>query len=140
MKQIDKLEKKCRNLLRQKDQVKDHAMPVSLIDREMNLILDQIDAVRRQDMELQNRLEEQRLDIESRILNLEPLLHNPAQFWFERQRLTNQLKYTLVRLEQQIFRFTIENQKSIHTLQKRLLELWNMHDQLSQNGTFSNSA
>ena len=134
MKQIDKLEKKCRNLLRQKDHVQDHAMPVSLIDREMNLILDQIDAVRRQDLELRNRLDEQRLEIESRILNQEPLLHHSSQFWFERKRLTNQLKYTVVRLEQQIFRFTIENQKSIHTLQKRLLELWNMHDQLQENG------
>lgn len=140
MNQIDKLEKKCRNLLRRKDHVQDHAMPVALVDREMNLILDQIDAVRRQDLELRNRLDEQRLEIESRILNQEPLLHHSSQFWFERKRLTNQLKYTLVRLEQQIFRFTIENQKSIHTLQKRLLELWNMHDQLSQNGTFSDSA
>ena len=134
MKHIDKLEKKCRDLLRRKDQMKDHAMPTTFIEREMKLILDQINAVRRQDLELRNRLDEQRLEIESRILNQEPLLHHSSQFWFERKRLTNQLKYTVVRLEQQIFRFTIENQKSIHTLQKRLLELWNMHDQLQENG------
>lgn len=135
----DHLEKKCRYLIR-RISTKENGTPATLMEREIALTLEQIDSSRSQNRELRERLDQQRLGIETSILNLEPLRHLPGSLFLERTRLKNQLKHTLVRLEQQFQRQIADGQRTLHALQTRLLELWNMRVQLHKNGDFSNPA
>lgn len=133
----DDLEKKCRELVRGDRQQSNE--PAALIRREIALTLHQIDVVRRQDEELRRQLEQQRLGIGSKILNLEPLPHHSAQFWFERNRLMNQLKHTEIRLGQQSLRLALDSRKTLNDLHDRLLQLLNKHEQLDSSDLHGNT-
>ncbi len=126
----ENLEAKCRRLVN--SQHAETSDPASLIEHEISLTLEQIDAVRSQEHQLEDRLTKREIDLKTRILNLKtpPLEYNWDR-WARRKQMTHQLETSLVRLEQQFQGLAVEREKRLHTLQDRLLELWNRREQVA---------
>ncbi len=126
----ENLEARCRRLInRQRPETSD---PASLTEHEIALTLEQIDSVRSQEHQLEDRLTKREIDLKTRILNLKtpPLEYNWDR-WARRKQMTHQLETSLVRLEQQFQGLAVEREKRLHTLQDRLLELWNRREQVA---------
>lgn len=137
---VDDLEDKCRRIVRKQKQQPTEPTPVTFIGREMALTLDHMDTVRDRQKDLKKQLLEKELYCHSEIMNLE---HRPSlrNNWLEQTRLKNEFNRMLDRAEWHAQRLAIENESALQHLQKRLLELWNMYDQLSlENGDTQNTA
>ncbi len=126
----ENLEARCRRLVN--SQRAETSDPASLIEHEISLTLEQIDAVRSQEHQLEDRLTKREIDLKTRILNLKtpPLEYNWDR-WARRKQMTHQLETSLVRLEHQFQGLAVEREKRLHTLQDRLLELWNRREQVA---------
>ncbi len=125
----ENLEARCRRLVdSQRTETSD---PSNLIEHEIALTMEQIDSVRSQEHQLENRLTEHEMDLKTRILNLKtPPLEYDWDRWAKRKQMTHQLETSLVRLEQQFQGLAVEREKRLHTLQDRLLALWNRREQV----------
>ena len=107
--------------------------PKTFLEREMALVLDHMERLRRQDRNLRDQLSKRQCDIETRILNLQPLPnHYLSHHWLERQLLINQLTRSVLRLEDHQRRVAVDTEKQIQAIQIRLLQLLNMRQQLPQ--------
>ena len=126
----ENLEARCRRLVN--SQSAETSDPASLIEHEIALTLEQIDAVRSHEQQLENRLTEREMDLKTRILNLKtPALEYDWDRWARRKQMTHQLETSLVRLEQLFQRLAVERETRLHTLQDRLMELWNRREQVA---------
>ena len=124
----DNLESKCRRLVERET---NDAGPTGQVAREIALTLDQIDAVRNEGTRLDDRLIEREMDLKTRILNLKtPPLEYDWDRWAKRKQMTHQLETSLVRLEQQVQRLSLDREQRLHRLQDRLMELWNRREQV----------
>ncbi len=130
MTESENLETRCRRLVN--SQRAETSDPASLIEHEIALTLEQIDSLRSQEHQLENRLTKREMDLKTRILNLKtPALEYDWDRWAKRKQMTHQLETSLVRLEQQFQGLAVEREKRLHTLQDRLLELWNRREQVA---------
>ena len=125
------LEVTCRRIVRkQKRQESSEPTPSTFIVREMALTLDCMDAIRERQRSLRARFLDKELYFDTQIMNLGEYTKRIAN-WLERTRFENECNRMLDRAERHAQRLAIENESALQQLQKRLLELWNMHDQLS---------
>lgn len=126
----DDLEDKCRRIVRKQKQQPTEPTPSTFVGREMALTLDHMNTVRERQRALGARFVDKELYIDTQIMNLEsrPSLANN---WLEQTRLKNEFNRMLDRAEWHAQRLAIENESALQHLRTRLLELWNMHDQLS---------
>ena len=105
-------------------------IPATFIGREIALTLDHMHEVRVRLKGLQARLVERQLSINTEIMSLKsrPSLINN---WLEQTRLKNAFGHMLERAEWHTQRLTAESESRLQQLRSRLLELWNLYDQLS---------
>ena len=126
----DDLEDKCRRIIRNLKKHSPDPTPATFIGREMALTLDHIDKVRERQRALGARFVDKELYIDTQIMNLEQRL-DLLPDWLERTRLKNEFNRILDRAEWHAQRLAIEGESALQQLQTRLLELWNMYDQIS---------
>jgi hypothetical protein len=126
----DDIEDKCRRIARKVAKDASEATPNTFIGREMALLLDHMDTIRKRHKNQRAQLLEKELDIGTQILNTEEridLIPNRM----ERMRLVRELKQMLDRITLASQHLATETESALQHLQERLLKLWNMHDQLS---------
>ena len=126
----DDLQDKCRRIVRNLKKNSSEPTPATFVGREIALTLDHMDKVRERQRVLGARFVEKELYIDTQIMNLEsrPSLANN---WLEQTRLRNEFNRMLDRAEWHAQRLAIESESTLQQLQSRLLELWNMYNQLS---------
>ncbi len=124
------LEVTCRRIVRKMKIRSSEPIPTTFIAREMALILDCIDTVRERQRALGAGFVNKELYIDTQVMNLEEYTERIPS-WLERTKIKNELNRMLERAEWHAQRLVIESESALQQLQKRLLELWNMHDQLS---------
>lgn len=125
----DSLDEKCRRIVRKMKKHPSEPTPVTFIEREMALTLDHMDTIRERQKALSAWSIEKELYIDTQILNLEQRADRLPD-WLERTRFKNKLNQMLYKVEWDVRRLAIEEESALQQLRKRLLELWNMHDQL----------
>jgi hypothetical protein len=126
----DNLEERCRHIVRNIKRRASEPTPATFVGREMALNLDQMDVIRERQKELKAQLLKRELEIGTQILNTEEradLVPNKLA----RMQLVNELKQMLDQIKSQTQHLIIENESALYKLQTRLLQLWNIHDQLS---------
>ena len=129
MTSIDKLEAKCRRLIGTKRE--DRADPGALIEQEIAITLDQLDGVRAKGKQLERRLNDLEMDFKSQILNLStPRAEYSFDRWAAREKMKQGLGHTIVKLENHQQRLSLDEEKTIRSLQDRLLELWGRWEQI----------
>ena len=129
----ENLERKCREVLRTSPMEDPEGTPKTFLEREMALILDHMERIKRQDRDIRDRLSKRQCDIENRILNLQsPPNHYLSHPSKDQQSLINQLTGSVLRLEDHQQRVAVDTEKQIQAIQIRLLQLLNMRQQLPQ--------
>jgi len=127
------LEERCRDLLTATWNHSRAATPATLLERELALTLDHIEGLRHQNQHSRFSLDHLRCDIESRMLNLQPLpRHYVGYRWAQQQQMINQLTNARVRLEESQRRLLVEYGNRMRELHDRLLELLNMREQVRE--------
>ena len=136
----DDLEGKCRRLVRNMKEHASEPTPATFVGREMALTLDHMDTVRKRQRVFDEWFVEKELYISTQIMNIEERV-DLLPDWLERTRLKNEFNRMLDRIKWQAQRHAIEEESMLRQLQTRLLELWNMYDQLSfEHGDTENTA
>ena len=125
----DVLEKQCRRIARQLKKEDSDVSPATSVRREVALLLSDIDGIRRRQEVQRKQLVRRELDLGSQILNLKDRI-DLIPSWQERTRAINEAKHTLDQVRVQIHRLNWESEMSLQRIRTRLLELWNIHDQL----------
>ncbi len=129
----ENLERRCQEVLKTSPMEDPEGTPKTILEREMALVLDHIERLRRQDRDTRHQLSKRQNEIETRILNLQPLPnHYLSHHWEERQSLISQLTGSVLRLEDHQQRVAVDTEKQIQAIQIRLLQLLNMRQQLPQ--------
>ncbi len=136
----DEIEDRCRRIGRKMKTHVEDPTPATFISREIALTLDHVDVLRTRQKDLEAWYMEKRLYIDTQILNLktQPSLMND---WLGQTQLANEFIRMLDSAEGHTQRAATEISSLLQQQQKRLLELWNMHDQIStQYGDTKNTA
>ena len=126
---VDSLEENCRAIVRNLEKQPSEPGPMTFIGREMALHLDHMDAIRQRQKELKAELLKRELEIGTQILNAEEradLIPN----MMERMQFVNELKQMRDQVQAQVQRLSVESELALQKLRTRLMQLWNMHDQL----------
>lgn len=123
------LEAKCRRLV---ERGFNDSGPEGHVVREIALTLEQMHEARGQERQLEDRLTEREMDVKTRMINL-TTPRNEYDFgkWATRTQMRNQLETSLVRLERHVQGLAVEREKRLHSLQDRLLALWNRREQIT---------
>jgi len=98
---FESLEQKCRRLFLGKNYLNDPE-PITAINRQIQLVLDEIDSSRRSFKTQFGRLEKKRLSVETEKLQLDPGPTHSREIWTERRHMKNSLSHTLAQIEQSI--------------------------------------
>jgi hypothetical protein len=125
------LEEKCGRIVHRMSKQESASTPATFVGREMALLLDQIDRLKKHQEKQRKQLMKRELEVGSQILNIGDrvdLIPN----WQERTGAINEAKRTLDQLKAQTYRLAWESESALQRLQGRLLELWNMHDQVAE--------
>ena len=125
----DTLEEKCRAIVHNMEKQVSEPVPATFIRREMALHLDHMDTIRERQKVLKAELLERELEIDTQILNIEERI-DLVPDRIERMQLINELKQVLEQTKLKTQRSLMETEFALQKLQTRLLQLWNMHDQL----------
>jgi hypothetical protein len=125
------LEQKCRKIVHKMLKQESDSTPATFVGREMALLLDQMDSVRQSKEKQANQLKRRELELGTQILNFENR-NDLISDWLERTRMITEVKRTLDQINAQTQRLMWESDSAVQRLQGRLLELWNMHDQLGE--------
>ena len=124
------LENKCRRIARNLQKQHSEPGPASFLAREMALLLDQLDEHRHHRRIHLKQLMKRELELGTQILNLESR-PDLVPDWQQRTRLVNEARRTLDQLHAQTHRVRWDAGSVEQRIHARLLELRNMHDQLS---------
>lgn len=127
----EELEARCRRIVRQQNWELSHGAPTTSLRREMALLLSEMDSLRERHERQRKQLLRRELDLGTQILNLEDRI-DLIPNWLERRRAVNEAKHTLDQLMFQRERVSWETESSLQRIRVRLLELWNLHDQLAE--------
>jgi hypothetical protein len=125
-----RLEDRCRRLVGRLLKPAAEPTPVTFVVREMALTLDHLDVFRQRQRALESWFVEKQLDLNTQIMRLKtnPILKDN---WVEQTRFRNEFIRMLDANEWRTTRAATEISTSIQQLQTRLLELWNIYDQIS---------
>jgi len=137
---VEGLEDRCKHIVHNRKQTPSEPTPATFTVREMALLLDHIDTIRERIEDLKSQFLEKELSIDSEVLNLKsrPSLKNN---WLEQTRLKNEFNQTLDTAERHMQQQVAENDRTLRQSHLRLLELLNMHDQLTfEHGDTKNTA
>lgn len=126
----DDLEDKCRQIARDVKKQPLRDAPAALVGREIALMLDHMAIVRGRQRALIRRLKARELYIDSQIMNIDNRI-DLLPDWLERTRLKNEFAQMLDQIENHTQRALVEGDTALRQLQVRLMELANMHGQLS---------
>jgi hypothetical protein len=127
---VDGLEDKCRRIAHEMKELSSGAMPATFVGREIALALDHMDAIRGRQRALLERLHEREVHIDTQIMNIDDHI-GLLPDWLERTRLENEFTQRLDQIENHTQRALTDSDSALRQLQVRLMELLNMHEQLS---------
>ena len=124
------LEGRCRHIVQRLAEQSLDPSPIAIVGREMGVLLDQIDNVRKQQEALKAQLLDRELQLGTQILNLDsrPSLKNN---WLEQTRLRDEYTRRIDSAKWQHQRLAMDYESTLRQLHLRLLELLNMYDQLT---------
>lgn len=125
------LEAKCGRIVYKMNEQESAPTPATFVGREMALLLDQIDRLKKHQEKQRKQFMKRELEVGSQILNLEDRI-DLIPNWQERTGAINEAKRTLDQLKAQAYKSAWEGESALQRLQGRLLELWNMHDQVAE--------
>ncbi|TWU21300.1 hypothetical protein [Bythopirellula polymerisocia] len=127
----EELEAKCGRIVERMNKQYSAPTPATFVGREIALVLDHIGQLKRHQEKQRKQLMRRELEVGSQILNIQDRV-DLIPDWQERTRARDEAKRTLDQLMGQSYRLAWESQTALQRLQGRLLELWNMLDQLAE--------
>lgn len=124
------LEDRCRKLVRKRSRQEISGSPLAGVRREIALLLDHLDQARKRTTRQVAQWQRRQLEVGTHILNVQERV-DLVPSWAERMRWVHESKRMLDQLQMETYRLEGEVNLAEQRLHGRLLELWNMHEQIA---------